>query len=311
MTNTIVISEFMDEPAVERLRQTAQVVYLPELVDNQDALFQEIANANALIVRNRTQVNAQLLAHAPRLRVVGRLGVGLDNIDMELCASKNITVYPAVGANAQAVAEYVIATAFVLLRGAYLSSARVTAGQWPRAQLGNGLEVAGRTLGLVGFGGIGRLTARLASALGMKIAAYDPMINSDSAIWAETGAMQMSLDELLQHSDVVSLHTPLTKDTRHLINAGRIARMKSQAILINTSRGGIVDEQALVAALQAGKLRGAALDVFEDEPVKTKNSLPDMPNLILTPHIAGLTQEANERVSGVIAEKVMGYFKGG
>ncbi|HLU02200.1 MAG TPA: hydroxyacid dehydrogenase [Advenella sp.] len=311
MTNTIVISEFMDEPAVERLRQTAQVVYLPELVDNQDALFQEIANANALIVRNRTQVNAQLLAHAPRLRVVGRLGVGLDNIDMELCASKNITVFPAVGANAQAVAEYVIATAFVLLRGAYLSSARVTAGQWPRAQLGNGLEVAGRTLGLVGFGGIGRLTARLASALGMKIAAYDPMINSDSAIWAETGAMQMSLDELLQHSDVVSLHTPLTKDTRHLINAGRIARMKSQAILINTSRGGIVDEQALVAALQAGKLRGAALDVFEDEPVKTKNSLPDMPNLILTPHIAGLTQEANERVSGVIAEKVMGYFKGG
>src|SRR5690606_1327546 len=278
---------------------------------NQDALFQEVANANALIVRNRTQVNAQLLAHAPRLRVVGRLGVGLDNIDMELCASKNITVYPAVGANAQAVAEYVIATAFVLLRGAYLSSARVTAGQWPRAQLGNGLEVAGRTLGLVGFGGIGRLTARLASALGMKIAAYDPMINSDSAIWAETGAMQMSLDELLQHSDVVSLHTPLTKDTRHLINAGRIARMKSQAILINTSRGGIVDEQALVAALQAGKLRGAALDVFEDEPVKTKNSLPDMPNLILTPHIAGLTQEANERVSGVIAEKVMGYFKGG
>src|SRR5690606_143889 len=250
MTNTIVISEFMDEPAVERLRQTAQVVYLPELVDNQDALFQEIANANALIVRNRTQVNAQLLAHAPRLRVVGRLGVGLDNIDMELCASKNITVFPAVGANAQAVAEYVIATAFVLLRGAYRSSARVTAGQWPRAQLGNGLEVAGRTLGLVGFGGIGRLTARLASALGMKIAAYDPMINSDSAIWAETGAMQMSLDELLQHSDVVSLHTPLTKDTRHLINAGRIARMKSQAILINTSRGGIVDEQALVAALQ-------------------------------------------------------------
>ncbi len=309
MTNTIVISEFMDEPAVERLRQIAQVDYRPELVDNQEALLQSLANATALIVRNRTQVNAQLLAHAPNLRVVGRLGVGLDNIDMDLCADKGITVYPAVGANAQAVAEYVIATTFVLLRGAYLASNQVTAGQWPRPQLSNGLEVAGRTLGLVGFGGIGRLAARLATALGMKIAAYDPMISSDSPIWAEAGAMQMSLDELLQHSDVVSLHTPLTKDTRHLINAGRIAKMKAQAILINTSRGGIVDEQALVAALQAGKLRGAALDVFEDEPVKTENRLPDMPNLILTPHIAGLTQEANERVSGVIAEKVMGYLK--
>ena len=310
MTNTIVISEFMDEPAVARLRQIAQVDYRPELVDNQEALLQSLANATALIVRNRTQVNAQLLAHAPRLQVVGRLGVGLDNIDMDLCADKGITVYPAVGANAQAVAEYVIATTFVLLRGAYLASAQVTAGQWPRPQLSNGLEVAGRTLGLVGFGGIGQLTARLASALGMKIAAYDPMINSDSPIWASTGAMQMSLDELLQHSDVVSLHTPLTKETRHLINASRIARMKAQAVLINTSRGGIVDEQALVAALQAGKLLGAALDVFEDEPVKAKNNLPDMPNLILTPHIAGLTQEANERVSGVIAEKIIAFNQG-
>lgn len=310
MTNTIVISEFMDEPAVDRLRQIAQVDYRPELVDNQEALFQGLANADALIVRNRTQVNAQLLAHAPNLRVVGRLGVGLDNIDMDLCENKGIIVYPAVGANAQAVAEYVIATTFVLLRGVYLASTQVLEGKWPRPQLSNGLEVAGRTLGLVGFGGIGRLTARLASALGMKIAAYDPMISSDSPIWAETGAMQMSLDELLQHSDVVSLHTPLTKDTRHLINASRIAKMKAQAILINTSRGGIVDEQALVAALQTGKLRGAALDVFEDEPVKAENRLPDMPNLILTPHIAGLTQEANERVSGVIAEKVMGYLNG-
>jgi len=310
MTNTIVISEFMDEPAVDCLRRIAQVDYRPDLVDQQEALYEAVSAANALIVRNRTQVNAQLLAHAPHLKVVGRLGVGLDNIDMDLCASKDITVYPATGANAQAVAEYVIASTFVLLRGAYLASDQVTAGQWPRAQLGNGLEVAGRTLGLVGFGGIGRLTARLASALGMNIAAYDPMIKSDSTVWAETGAMQMSLEELLQHADVVSMHTPLTKETRHLIDARRIALMKTESILINTSRGGIVDELALVAALQAGKLRGAALDVFEDEPVKTGNTLPDMPNLILTPHIAGLTQEANERVSGVIAEKVMGYLLG-
>ena len=311
MSNTIVISEFMDEPAVQRLRQIAQVDYRPELVDNRESLYQSLSRATALIVRNRTQVDAQLLAQAPNLRIVGRLGVGLDNIDMDLCADKGITVYPAVGANAQAVAEYVIATTFVLLRGAYMDSAQVAAGKWPRPQLSNGLEVAGRTLGLVGFGGIGRLTAKLAGALGMNLAAYDPMIDTDSPVWAQTGAMQMSLNELLQHSDVVSLHTPLTKDTRHLIDAGRIALMKPQAILINTSRGGIVNETALVAALQTGKLRGAALDVFEDEPVKAGNTLPDMPNLILTPHIAGLTEQANERVSGVIADKVIEHLQKG
>ncbi len=309
MTNTIVISEFMDEPAVERLRQVAQVDYRPELVDNREQLMESLATAQALIVRNRTQVNQELIDKAPQLRVVGRLGVGLDNIDMDLCKEKGITVYPAVGANAQAVAEYVIATAFILLRGAYLASSQVVDGSWPRNKLSNGLEVSGKTLGLVGFGGIGRLTASLARGLGMKIVAYDPMIAADSSVWNETGASCLSLEDLLCQSDVISLHVPLTNDTRHLINAEQLALMKAQAVLINTSRGGIVDEQALVSALKAGKLRGAALDVFEDEPVKARNSLPDMPNLILTPHIAGLTEEANERVSGVIAEKVMGYLQ--
>lgn len=309
MTNTIVISEFMDEPAVERLRQVAQVDYRPELVDNREHLMESLATAQALIVRNRTQVNQELIAKAPQLQVVGRLGVGLDNIDMDLCKEKGITVYPAVGANAQAVAEYVIATAFILLRGAFLASSQVVDGSWPRNKLSNGLEVSGKTLGLVGFGGIGRLTASLARGLGMKIVAYDPMIAADSSVWNETGASCLSLEDLLRQSDVISLHVPLTNDTRHLINAEQLALMKIQAVLINTSRGGIVDEQALVCALKAGKLRGAALDVFEDEPVKAGNSLPDMPNLILTPHIAGLTEEANERVSGVIAEKVMGYLQ--
>lgn len=304
MTHTIVISEFMDEPAVEHLRQMAQVDYRPDLVDNREQLAHALSQATALIVRNRTQVNQELLAQAPQLKVVGRLGVGLDNIDMALCKEKGITVYPATGANAQAVAEYVIATMFVLLRGAYQASAQIIAGQWPRNALGNGLEVSGRTLGLVGFGGIGQLTASLARGLGMKIVAHDPMIAPDNPVWGDSKATPMSLDSLLQESDVVSLHVPLTDDTRHLIDAERVALMKPQGILINTARGGIVDEQAVVAALQGGTLRGAALDVFEDEPVKAGNSLPDMPNLILTPHIAGLTEEANERVSGVIAEKV-------
>ena len=309
MTHTIVISEFMDEPAVERLRQVAQVDYRPDLVDDRDQLVLALAQASALIVRNRTQVDQELLAQAPQLKVVGRLGVGLDNIYMALCKEKGITVYPATGANAQAVAEYVIATMFILLRGAYQSSSQITAGKWPRTELSNGLEVSGRTLGLVGFGGIGQLTARLARGLGMKIVAHDPMIVPDNPVWVDSKATPMSLDSLLQESDVVSLHVPLTDDTRHLINAERIALMKPQAVLINTARGGIVDEQAVVAALQADKLRGAALDVFEDEPVKAGNSLPDMPNLILTPHIAGLTTEANERVSGVIAQKVAAHLR--
>lgn len=308
MSNTIVISEFMDETAVESLRQVAQVDYRPELVDHREELLHSLLNASALIVRNRTQVNRELIAQAPRLKVVGRLGVGLDNIDMLLCQEKGISVYPAVGANARAVAEYVIATAFILLRGAYMASPQVAAGEWPRTGLSNGLELAGRTLGLVGFGGIGRLTASLAKALGMKVVAYDPIVNAADSVWRETGVGKMSLDELLQNSDVVSLHVPLNEETRHLIDARRIALMKKQAVLINSSRGGIVNEQALVAALQAGKLRGAALDVFEDEPVKAGNNLPVMPNLILTPHIAGLTEEANTRVSGLVAQKVMGHF---
>lgn len=309
MTHTIVISEFMDEPAVERLRQIAQVDYRPDLVDDPDQLRHALTHATALIVRNRTQVNQELIAQAPQLKVVGRLGVGLDNIDMAFCKEKGITVYPATGANAQAVAEYVIATMFVLLRGAYQSSSQITAGRWPRPELSNGLEVSGRTLGLVGFGSIGQLTACLAQGLGMTIVAYDPMITPDSPVWHDNNATKMSLQQTLQESDVISLHVPLTPDTHHLLNAEHIALIKPQAVLINTSRGGIIDELALVAALQADKLRGAALDVFEDEPVKTGNALPDMPNLILTPHIAGLTQEANKRVSGLVAEKVLVYLQ--
>ncbi len=160
----------------------------------------------------------------------------------------------------------------------------------------------------MGFGSIGQLTASLAKALGMNIIAYDPLIEADSPVWRESGATPMSLDDVLRHSDVLSLHTPLTPETRHLINADRISLMKPQAVLINSSRGGIVDEPALVEALKSGKLRGAALDVFEDEPVKAGNRLPVMPNLLLTPHIAGLTEEANKRVSDVIAQKVIGHF---
>jgi (S)-sulfolactate dehydrogenase len=300
----IVISEFMDEGPVESLRRRFAVVYDPKLVDQPDALLRAIANADALIVRNRTQVRGELLAAAKQLRVVGRLGVGLDNIDVEACETRGIAVIPATGANALAVAEYVIGTAMLLVRGAYRSSADVAAGKWPRNALSNGREMSGKTLGLIGFGGIGQLTAKLGKALGMRVIASDAMLPATHAGWALADAPSMQVDELLKAADIVSLHVPLTAETRNLIDATRLALMKSDAILINTARGGVVDEPALAKALKGGKLGGAALDVFDPEPLPAGSALADAPNLILTPHIAGLTGESNARVSAMIAERV-------
>jgi len=300
----VLISEFMDAPAVDALRQRFDVRYAPDLVEQRGALLEAAGDADALIVRNRSQVNAELLAAAPRLRVVGRLGVGLDNIDLPGCEARGIQVVPATGANARAVAEYVIGTTLVLLRGAYAATPDVAAGKWPRTALSQGLEAHGRTLGVVGFGGIGRLAARLALGLGMRVVGSDAALPASHPVWQETGAAPLTLDELLAQADVVTLHVPLTADTRHLLDAGRIARMRTGAVLINTSRGGIVDEAALAAALRAGHLRGAALDVFEEEPLPAGSPLADVPNLILTPHIAGLTQEANTRVSDMVAAGV-------
>ncbi len=307
----ILISEFMDEPAVEALRQRFNVRYAPELVERRDALLAAAGEADALIVRNRSQVDAALLQAAPRLRAVGRLGVGLDNIDLDACAARGIAVIPATGANARAVAEYVIGTALMLLRGAYASSAEVAAGAWPRTALSQGLEAQGRTLGIVGFGGIGRLAARLAQGLDMRVAGCDAALPPDHPAWRESGVAPLPLDDLLAQADVVTLHLPLTPGTRQLLGAGRIARMRPGAVLINTSRGGIVDESALAQALRAGHLRGAALDVFDQEPLPAGGPLAEAPNLILTPHIAGLTQEANTRVSDMVAAGVTMALTGG
>ena len=304
----IVISEFMDLPAVESLRGAFDVDYAPELVDDRAGLLARVAEADALIVRNRTRVDREVLAAAPRLRAVGRLGVGLDNIDVAACEAAGVAVYPATGANSLAVAEYVVATSMVLLRGAYLSSNEVAAGQWPRARMSQGRETAGKTLGLVGFGGIGRMTAKLAQALGMRVLAYDPMLPPDAPAWSEAGVGRRELDALFGEVDVLSLHVPLTESTRGLVDAARLARMKPDAILVNTARGGVVDETALAATLRNGKLGGAALDVFDDEPLRAGSPLAGAPNLILTPHIGGVTRESNERVSSLIAERIRAFF---
>lgn len=301
----IVITEFMDERAVVRLKAAHDVLYDPDLVDDVPRLAAEAAGADAIIVRNRTQVRGTLLAALGRCTVVGRLGVGLDNIDVPDCEARGMRVIPATGANAQSVAEYVITTAMALLRGAYTSTAAVAAGQWPRNALGNGREIAGKTLGLVGFGSIGQRTGALGRALGMQVVAFDAMMDDDHPAFAQVGVRCAGLNEVITMSDVVSLHVPLVDSTRGLFDAARIAAMKPGAVLINTARGGIIDEAALTAALRAGQLGGAAIDVFGTEPLPATPSFEGCPRLILTPHIAGVSAESNARVSELIADKVL------
>src|SRR5919206_353341 len=218
-----------------------------------------------------------------------------------------VTVCPATGANDVSVAEYVIAAALILLRGAYFASPEVAAGAWPRNRL-IGREIAGKRLGLVGFGGIARETAKRAAALGMNVAAYDPYVPGDSPAWG--GVERLDLDALLASADVLSLHVPLTPETRHLLDGAALARVKPDAVLINAARGGVVDEAALAAALRAGRLAGAALDVFEAEPLGAERGarFAGLANVILTPHIAGVTAEANARVSRVTVENVLRHL---
>lgn len=307
----VVISEFMNQAAVQQLGNHFHVVYEPGLVDDPPALYREVADADALIVRNRTQVNRDVVAAGPGLRVVGRLGVGLDNIDLDVCREHNIRVIPATGANSRAVAEYVMGTAMMLRRGCYLASAEVARGAWPRQHYSSGREIDGATLGLIGFGGIGQMVAGLAQGLGMHVVAHDPYVPQDAPVWQQHGVKPLSLDELVTGADIISLHIPLTAGTRNLFNADVMAKMKAGSVLINTSRGGIVDEAVLVDALHNGHLAGAALDVFADEPLPPTPDFEGVPGLILTPHVAGVTQESSERVGTLIARSVTDFLSKG
>jgi (S)-sulfolactate dehydrogenase len=249
-------------------------------------------------------VDPELLAGAPELRVVGRLGVGLDNIDTAACAARGIEVIPATGANADSVAEYVLLAAGVLLRRAYFATDEVAQGEWPRPKYSEGAELSGKLLGLVGFGAIGQVTARKARGLGLRVAAHDPLLAPDAPAWRETGAIRLALDELVAQADIVSLHLPLDASTRNLFDRARLERMKPGAVLVNTARGGIVDEGALAELVRAGRIGGAAIDVFAEEPLPARSPLAGAPNVLLTPHIAGVTRESNQRVSSLVAERV-------
>ena len=300
----VLVTEFMDGSALAFLKNRVQVDYVPDLFERHDELLQRVETADALIVRNRTRVTSDLLAAAGHLKAIGRLGVGLDNIDQQAAAIANIQVLPATGANATAVAEYVMSAMLHLRRPMTTGFQAMVGGDWPREQFIGG-EISGKTIGLVGFGQIAQFVALRAAAFGMRVAYFDPYLTSENTA---LGALRSkSLDELLAIADCVSIHVPLNDETYRLIDSERFAQMKTGAILINTSRGGIVDERALIHHLKTGHIGGAALDVFEDEPLDQLRGaqFEGIDQLILTPHIAGVTHESNHRVSQVTAENVL------
>lgn len=301
----VLITEFMDAPNVARLADRFDTVYDPGLAERAERIPKLLARARALVVRNRTRVTDELLAEGPRLRIVGRLGVGLDNIDTAAAEARGLKVVPAAGANDESVAEYVVGMVLHLLRDAYAATAEVASGNWPRTRL-IGREASGKTLGLVGYGAVARKTATRARALGMTIMAFDPFVAADDPAWSDIGRAG-SLAALLAASDAVSLHVPLTEATRHMIDTAALDAMRTDAVLVNAARGGVVDEPALAAALRDGRIAGAALDVFEAEPLTAAagSVFADCPNLILTPHIAGVTVESNARIGAAIADAVI------
>lgn len=306
----IVITEFMDPAGVEALAGF-DVLYDPQLVDKPEALRDALADCRGLVVRNRTQVRPPLLEAAPSLEVVGRLGVGLENLDLAACAARGIPVLPATGTNDDTVAEYVMGAVLVMLKaGAFHVTEEVLAGGWPRTRLIGGRDAKGLTLGLVGFGAIARQVARRATAFGMRVLAADPFVAPDHPAWQALGVQRRELDAMLPECNVLSIHVPMTPSTRGIIDARAIAALPAGAYVINTARGGLVDEGALIAALKDGRLAGAVLDVVEKEPLAAGSALVGTPNLILSPHIAGITRDANLRASTLTAENVRLVLQG-
>lgn len=296
----ILISERIAGPAVDELKERFDVMSLPELWKDQAALRAQIGNFRALIVRNQTSVTAELLAAAPKLLIVGRAGVGLDNIDLQAAKAADIVVSSTPDQNAISVAELAIGLMLSLARSIPAADQDTRSGNWSRHRF-VGTELYGKTLGIVGAGRIGYLTARRAQAFGMKVLAYDPYLSPDNILLRELQAELLELDELLECADVVSCHLPATPETTGLFHSARFSRMKSTAFFINTSRGTVVREADLLSALNAKKLAGAALDVRETEPPE-RGELESLPNVILTPHVAALTVEAQERVTRAVCE---------
>jgi len=296
-----------DHVEVEKLALGPGVVvdYKPTIT--KEELLAVAAEYDAFIVRSRTKIDRAVLDKATRLRLVARPGTGLDNVDVEYAKSKGVTVVNSPESLVEAVAEHVVLLMLALSRKLVVADVGTRAGKWEKNAL-IGKELKGKVLGIVGLGRIGRRIAEIAKTLGMSVMFYD-VITIPPEVVASLGAKVVSLDELFQSSDFITLHVPMTPETAHMIGAQKLSQMKKTAFLINSSRGGVIDESALADALRNGVIAGAALDVFEKEP--PAGPILSAPNTVLTPHIGGQTEEAQVNAIVVIGEKVRAFFSSG
>ncbi|HCO24230.1 MAG: hypothetical protein CME31_04790 [Gimesia sp.] len=298
----VLVTENIQGVSMNRLIQEHDVEFDAYLWQNIDLLKQKIQNTRALIVRNQTKVDRELIDAAPELKIIARAGAGLDNVDTEYAHEKGIVVCFTPDANSLSVAELTIGLMLALMRKIPEARQDTLTGGWNRLKF-TGTELYGKSFGLIGMGRIGSLTATRAKAFGMNILAADPFLKADAPQLKKLNATLLSLDDLLAESDVVSCHSPLTPDTRKMLTYQHFRKMKPDAFFINTSRGEVVDERGLTQALLEHKLAGAALDVRETEPPK-QSPLNQMENVILTPHIAAFTVEAQDRVVDSVCEDV-------
>jgi D-3-phosphoglycerate dehydrogenase / 2-oxoglutarate reductase len=304
----ILITENIRGVAVDALSAQFDVKFAPDLWKNPAELLRQIGDFRALIVRNQTQVTAELLGAATKLVVVGRAGTGLDNVDVAAATKEGILITSTPDQNAISVAELTMGLMLSLARMIPAGNQDTKNGNWNRHQF-LGTELYGKTIGVIGAGKIGFLTARRAQSFGMKVLAHDLFISRDNILLSELNAELVSLSDLLARADVVSCHLPATSETVGLLNAASFARMKSTAIFINTSRGEVVVEDDLLSALKSGVIAGAALDVRSTEPPRP-GELERLPNLILTPHVAAFTSEAQDRVTRAICDDVRRVLDG-
>ena len=282
-----------------------KVTYEPEITPEQVA--EKIGNFEVVVVRSRTKMTRKLIVKADKCKIIARVGIGLDNIDQDAAKEKNIRVINAVEGAITAVAELVIGLMISMAREIPRADREIRNGNWIKKEL-MGSELKGKYLGIVGLGNIGKRLGRLARALNMNIIGYD-VVPIDDEFSKEVGLMKADLDTLLSSADYVSFHVPLLDSTRHMINAEKLKMMKNTARIINTSRGGVIDEEALYNSLKDGSLAGAALDVFEVEPA-TENKLITLPNFIATPHSGAQTKEAQLLAANIIAEKIIQILRG-
>ena len=296
----ILISEDVWSEDFVALQKRFPITHEPDLWNRKEDLKQALLSAEALVVRNRTQVTRELIEAAPKLKIIARAGVGLDNIDIKAADDCGVVVAAALGINATAVAELTLGLALALARSIVERDVSTRNGEWNRAA---GTELSGKTWGLLGFGATGRAVAKLLSGFGCEVIAYDPFVKSADS------AKLVDLDSVIKNADVISIHLPATKETTGLINSALITKMKSSAILVNVGRGEVIDEADLEIALREKKIAGAALDVRASEPPKD-NRFKDLTNVILTPHIAGITKESQSAINRVLVSEIEAALTG-